>query len=405
MDNPGLTFAVALAAGMLTQVLARKVQVPELMLLLGVGVLLGPEVVGLIRPEALGSALDYVVGMSVAVVLFEGGLNLNLDRLRREQVIVRRLITIGALVTGMGGTLLAHYVMTWDLRLSLLFGTLVVVTGPTVVTPLVRRISVRPKLRGILEAEGVLLDPIGAIGAVVALEFVMATYGPGTAAGTDALLGLSTTLVAGIALGAIGGLGMGLILRDEALLPTGLENVTILALVLVLFEVSEAVRPESGIMAATVAGIVAGNVDSHVEEELRHFKEQLTVMLLGLLFVLLAGTVELEAIVDLGWRGAATVGALMVLVRPVSVWLCSLGTGLDRREKLLLSWISPRGIIAAAVAALVARTLPGSDAQGAAFQALVFSVIAVTVTVQGGTARWVVDRLGLREGGAGQGRT
>lgn len=403
MHNPGLTFAVALAAGMLTQVLARKVQVPELMLLLAVGVLLGPEVAGLIRPQSLDFALDYVVGMSVAVVLFEGGLNLNLDRLRREQVIVRRLITIGALVTAMGGSLLAHYVMKWDLRLSLLFGTLVVVTGPTVVTPLVRRISVRPKLRGILEAEGVLLDPIGAIGAVVALEFVMATYSAGTAAGTDALFGLSTTVVAGIVLGAIGGLGMGLLLRDDALLPTGLENVTILALVLVLFEVSEAIRPESGIMAATVAGIVVGNMNSHVEEELKHFKEQLTVMLLGLLFVLLAGTVELEAIVGLGWRGAATVGALMVIVRPVSVWLCSLGTGLDRREKLLLGWISPRGIIAAAVAALVARTLPGSGAQGAAFQALVFSVIAVTVTLQGGTARWVVERLGLREGGADDG--
>lgn len=402
--TPGLTFAVALAAGMLTHVVARKLQVPELVLLLAVGVLLGPEILGVIRPESLGTALDYVVGMSVAVILFEGGLNLNLGRLRGEQVIVRRLVTLGALVTAMGGTLAARYLMGWDLRISLLFGSLVVVTGPTVITPLVRRISLRSNLRTILEAEGVLIDPIGAIGAVVVLEFVMTSVEPGVEPGMTQLLGLPTRLLLGAGIGAAGGIAMGLLLRDEEFLPPGLENVTTLALVLALFEVSESIQPESGIMAAAVAGIVVGNMETHVEEELKHFKEQLTVMLLGLLFVLLAGTVELEAIARLGWRGAAVVAVLMLVVRPVSVWLCSLGTGLELRERLFLGWISPRGIVAAAVASLFARTLPETTADGAAFQALVFCVIAVTVAVQGGTARWLMERWGLgeKEGGGGK---
>lgn len=395
IHTPGLTFAVALAAGMLTHVVARKLQVPELVLLLAVGVLLGPEILGVIRPESLGTALDYVVGMSVAVILFEGGLNLNLGRLRGEQVIVRRLVTLGALITAMGGTLAARHVMGWDLRVSFLFGSLVVVTGPTVITPLVRRISVRSNLRTILEAEGVLIDPIGAIGAVVVLEFVLTSAEPGVDPGMTELLRLPTRLLLGAGIGVAGGITMGLLLCNEEFLPRGLENVTTLALVLALFEVSEAIQAESGIMAAAVAGIVVGNMETHVEEELKHFKEQLTVMLLGLLFVLLASTVELEAIAGLGWRGIATVAVLMVVVRPASIWLCSLGTGLDLREKLFLGWISPRGIVAAAVASLFARTLPGDAADGAAFQALVFSVIAVTVAVQGGTAQWVVDRLGL----------
>lgn len=136
MNTPGLTFGLALAAGMLTQVVARRLQVPELVLLLAVGVVLGPDVTGVLRPDSLGAALDYVVGMSVAVILFEGGLNLSLERLRTEQLVVRRLVTVGALVTAVGGTLAARVLMGWDLTTALLFGTLVVVTGPTVITPL-----------------------------------------------------------------------------------------------------------------------------------------------------------------------------------------------------------------------------------------------------------------------------
>lgn len=396
MNTPGLTFGLALAAGMLTQVAARRMQVPALILLLAVGVVLGPDVTGVLQPGSLGEALDYVVGMSVAVILFEGGLNLSLGRLRREQTVVRRLVTVGALVTAAGGTLAARFVMGWDLRIALLFGSLVVVTGPTVITPLVRRVSLRRNLRTILEAEGILIDPIGAIGAVVLLEFILASYGPGAQPGVVELLGLPTRLVVGGALGLAGGAAMGALMKREDLVPTGLENVTILALVLALFEISEAIRPESGIMTAAMAGIVVGNMDTHIEAELKQFKEQLTVMLIGLLFVLLAATVEVGAVAALGWQGLATIAVLMLVVRPLGVWLCTLGSDLEVRERLLLSWISPRGIVAAAVASVFAQQLPGGEGgDGAALQALVFAVIAVTVTVQGGTARWVVDRLDL----------
>lgn len=336
MNTPGLAFALARGAGVLTQVVARRLQVPALVLLLAVGVVLGPDVTGVLRPESRGAALDYVVGMSGAVILFEGGLNLSLGRLRTEQMVVRRLVTLGALVTAVGGTLAARFVMGWDLSVALLFGSLIGVTGPTVMTPLVRRVSLRSNLRTILEAEGVLIDPIGAIGAVVLLEFVLASHGPGAEAGMAELLGLPMRLVVGGVPGVVGGVGMGLLLKREDFLPSGLENVTILALVLALFETAQAIRPESGILAAAVAGIVVGNMDIHIEAELKHFKEQLTVMLIGLLFVLLAVTVELSAVAALGWRGVATIVVLMLVVRPLGVWACTLGSDLTTRARSCL---------------------------------------------------------------------
>lgn len=395
--NPAFVVAAALAAGVVSQALARHLRVPGLIVLLAAGVLLGPEALGVVRPEALGPALHLLVGMSVAVILFEGGLNLNLGRLRGEALTIRRLVTVGALITGVGGTFAARAFMGWSWEISALFGSLVIVTGPTVITPLMRRISVKTNLRTILEGEGVLIDPVGAILAVVVLEVVLSAHAPtGHGAGLH-LLGLPSRLVTGLLVGAVGGFVVGWILRDPMLVPSGLENILTLSLVLVLFEASEALQPESGIMAAAIAGIVVGNLDTHVEEELKEFKEQLTLLLIGLLFVLLAATVELEAVIALGWPGVATVLALLVVVRPLGVAVCSAGSELELKDKLFLSWIAPRGIVAAAVASLFAQWLAAEGMEGGAqLQALVFLVIAVTIVVQGGTAGFVASALGVR---------
>lgn len=171
--DPALLLAVALTAAMLAQVLARHLRVPGIVLLLATGAVLGPDVAGVLDPEALGPALQVLVGLAVAVILFEGGLNLDLRRLRREATSIRRLVTLGALITALGGTLAARLILGWGWTPSVLFGTLVIVTGPTVVTPLLRRIKLKRKLATVLEAEGVLVDAIGAVVAVVALEVVI----------------------------------------------------------------------------------------------------------------------------------------------------------------------------------------------------------------------------------------
>ncbi len=393
LEDPAFTVAVALAAGVIAQALAHHIRVPGIVVFLLAGVLLGPDGFGIVQPENMGHGLEMLVGLAVAVILFEGGLNLNIGRLRREAKTIRRLITVGAMVTASGGAVLAHLIMGWNWTVSILFGTLVIVTGPTVITPLLRRIRVKKSLQTVLEAEGVLIDPVGAIVAVVALEFVLEGGGTEAAVG---LLGIPWRLIVGALIGVVGGLFIGTVLRYEPLVPDGLSNIFTLALVLVLFEVSNAVLPESGIMTVAVAGLVVGNMRTRVQRDLLEFKEQLTVMLVAMLFVLLAADVRLAEVVALGAPAMLTILGLMFIVRPINVWVSSAGSGMSTNERLFMSWLSPRGIVAAAVASLFAQLLvEGGFEGGPELRAMVFLVIAATVVIQGLTGGYVAKALGV----------
>ncbi len=395
IDHSAFTVALALGAGMSCQTLAHHLRVPGIVLLLLAGVLLGPEGLALLDPGLLGSGLHTMVGLSVAVILFEGGLSLNLRQLQRSAAVIRRLITYGALLTAGGACLVARFSLGWDWRVCALFGTLVIVTGPTVVTPLLRRFRLNRAVSTVLEAEGVLIDPVGAICAVVALELVLSSA---TSSNLGAgLLDVLGRMGFGFVMGLAGGLLLGLLLRGDKLVPPALRNVFTLSLVLTLFELCNAVRPESGIMGVTVAGLVVGNMKTHLERELREFKEQLTVMLIGMLFILLAADVRLEDVINLGYGGALCVALLMFAVRPLSVGFCTLGSKLTGRERLFMCWLAPRGVVAAAVAALFAQRLAAAGfVEGTALSALVFLVIALTVSIQGLSGAWVAGRLGVR---------
>jgi NhaP-type Na+/H+ or K+/H+ antiporter len=283
--------------------------------------------------------------------------------------------------------------MDWDWTRATLFGTLVIVTGPTVVTPLLRRLKVKPSVHTILEAEGVLIDPIGAIIAVVALEVL-------TAGGTSlwaALVQTGIVLGGGAAVGAVGGVIIALLLRTHRIIPEGLENIFVLSFVIALFQISEAVLNESGLATVVAAGMVVGNIGTRATAGLLEFKEQLTVLMIGLLFVLLAADVRVSEVHALGWPAIATVAALMYVVRPVQVWLCTIGAKLSWRERAFIAYLAPRGIVAAAVASLFAQTLAARDVPGGEeLRALVFMVIAVTVTVQGLTGGLVAKLLGVQ---------
>jgi len=392
-QNPALTIGLAMAAGVLAQAVARHVLMPGIVVLLALGVTLGPDIAAIIQPNTLGSALRVLVGFAVAVILFEGGMNLDIQRIRREGLAIRRLVTYGAVVTAVGGTLAVYLIMRWDLRLSILFGTLVIVTGPTVVTPLVRRLRLREPVNTILEAEGVLIDPIGAIIAVVALEVLYASdisvvHGFGTAV---------VVLGSGALIGLVGGVLMVFMLRRRGLIPAGLENIFVLSFVIALFQFSEGISHDSGLATAVVAGMVMGNVKTRVSRDLLDFKEQLTVLMIGLLFVLLAADVRLGDVHALGWPALFTVLALMFIVRPAQVFLCTIGSRLSWKERTFIASLAPRGIVAAAVASLFAQQLAERDiVEGNAFRALVFLVIAITVTVHGLTGGWVARWLGVR---------
>jgi NhaP-type Na+/H+ or K+/H+ antiporter len=328
------------------------------------------------------------------VILFEGGLNLGWRRLRREARVIRSLIGVGAVITAAGGALAAHYALGWDWRLSLLFGTLVIVTGPTVITPLLRRVKVVKKLETVLEAEGILIDAVGAIIAVVTLEFALSPSGESAALG---IVSVPWRLVAGAGIGIVGGLVIALLLRVRHVIPEGLENIFTLSMALVIYQVSNALLTESGIAAVIAAGLVVGNMETTGFRELREFKEQLTVMLIGLLFVLLSADVRIHDVMGLGWAGLLVVLLLVFAVRPIQVAACTFGSGFSLKERAFIAWVAPRGIVAAAISSLFAERLAAEGVDGGTeLRALVFLVIAVTVVLQGATVGPVAQLLKVR---------
>ncbi|MEE2638760.1 MAG: sodium:proton antiporter, partial [Acidobacteriota bacterium] len=399
LHHPGLTVAVALAAGILAQSVSRTVRLPGIVLLLASGAALGPDGLGWIQPRALGEGLFGLVDFGVAIILFEGGLNLKWSRLRRQEAAIRGLITVGALVTVIGAAGLAGLAMGWSWPLAMLFGALVVVTGPTVIQPLLRDMRLRPRLKTILEAEGVLIDPIGALLAGLLLQLVIGS-------GTSSFAWETAGIVLSIGFGLLAGLAAGFLLAgacgDRPLVAHGYENVFVLATVVLLFEACDGLQTSSGLVAVTVAGIVMGNLDTRVGAELREFKDQLTVLLVGMLFVLLSADVAFADIRELGWAGVIVVSGLVVIVRPACAWVATLGLNLPVRERVFIATIAPRGIVAAAITSITAASMDAEGLPGGtALRALVFSTIAGTVVLSGVLAypmAWLLDvRLPRRE--------
>jgi len=393
LDSASLAIALAMVSGVIVQAIARHARLPGIVLLLAIGVLLGPDVADIIRTSSMGAALPEFVGFAVAIILFEGGLNLNLKNLLAQAKPIRRLVLFGGILTATGGAVAARLFMGWEWRVSILFGTLVIVTGPTVITPLLRRIKIHHHLEVLLEAEGIFIDAVGATIAVVALEVLLSSPGESFAA----LSGIGSRFGVGGFVGFAGGALLALLLRWRKVVPEGLHNILTLAFAVAIFQVSNAMVEESGIIAAVLAGVVVGNARSHVLDELKVFQDQLTVLLISTLFVLLAADVRIADVRDLGAAGLVTVAVLMLVVRPGMVFLSTWGTVLDNREKAFVSWLGPRGIVAAAVSSLFAQRLAAAGLEGGIeMRALVFLVIAVTVVVQGLTGGIVAHLLGVR---------
>lgn len=383
-----------MGAGVVAQALASHLRIPGIVLLLIAGAGLGPDALGWVQPRTLGTGLFPIVDLAVAVILFEGGLQLKISRLRREQRAIRRLVLLGPLVTMLGAALAVQFFLDLGWVPALVFGSLVVVTGPTVIGPLISELRLKTKVSTVLQAEGLLIDPIGAILAVLVFELALA---PNADSLTGGAIELAMTVGLGTLAGFAGGLVIGSILRVRHLVPEGHENIFALAAVLVLFQICEEIVPESGILAVALAGVVVGNFESEAIRELRGFKDQISVLLIGMLFVLLAADVRFDDVRALGWGGAAVLGALVLIVRPLNVLLSTNGSDLPMRERLFVAWIAPRGIVAAAVASVVAEGLDSRGLDGGAeIRALVFLTIAGTVVLAGLTGRPVAHLLHLR---------
>lgn len=392
-NNQMLTITSVLTAGMVCQWIAWRVKIPAILPLLVAGFLAGP-VLGLLHPqEQLGGLFFPIVSLSVAVILFEGALTLTWSEVRAVRSTVRNLLTIGALVSWIGGTLAARYIleMRWDL--SLLFGALIIVTGPTVIAPLLRNVRPTANVSSVLKWEGILIDAIGATAAVLVYEFIAAGFGPENTIGAFLLI-----VVVGIILGYGGGYFVNFLLR-RFLVPDYLRDVVVLVLVALVFSLSNALAPESGLLAVTVMGVYLANTDLKKLREIWFFKEKLSVLLISTLFILLAANVTIAELQLLDMRSLFVLVVVLFVLRPLGVFLSTIGSSLQRNERIFLSWIAPRGIVAAAVSSLFAFELVAhNDLPEARIVApLTFLVIVGTVVLQGGTAKWLANRLGVSE--------
>ncbi|HET6362748.1 MAG TPA: cation:proton antiporter [Gemmatimonadota bacterium] len=393
--------AVAIAIGMLAQVLAQKARLPSIVLLLGLGILVGPDGIGWIDTRAFGRGLEAIVTIAVALILFEGGLQLHYVDLAAVGRTVRNLVTIGAAITVMGATVGAHFVAGFPWRLALLFGAIVSVTGPTVINPLLDRVRVQRRLDTVLRGEGIVIDPIGAIFAVVVLE-IMLTSDSSVWTGLQAF---ALRMGLGAAIGLAGGWILGRILRMRRLLEPEIENLVVLAWVLALFAISELLAGESGLAAVVIAGMTVRRESIPRQHQLRRFKGELSVLFISLLFILLSAHLRLSTIAAVGWRGVAVVLLLMWVIRPLNVLASTARTDLTWRERLFVMWICPRGVVAISISSFIAILLAGgspavtrarlSAQAGEALVALVFLTIAITVVVQGITAAPVARLLGV----------
>jgi len=381
-----LQIVIAVGTGIAAQVIAEYLKVPSIVFLLLFGILLGSDGLNLLHPNELGLGLEVIVALCVAIILFEGGLNLELRELGRVSGSLRNLVTVGTLITLIGGGMAAHWLAEFPWSIAFLYASLVVVTGPTVISPLLKQVQVDRKVATLLEGEGVLIDPVGAILAVVVLDTILNS----NAGATEVVSGLLLRLGIGAIIGAIGGWLLSIILRKSDFISEELQNLAVLAGVWSLFGLAQFFRSESGLMATVVAGIVLGAASIPEERMLRKFKGQLTVLCVSVLFVLLAADLSIASIIALGWGSVFTVLVLMFVIRPVSILLCTWNSGLHWRQKLFLAWVAPKGIVSASVASLFAILLTQKGINGGdSIKALVFLTIMMTVFLQGLTARWV----------------
>lgn len=385
-----LQIVIAVLAGIAAQVLADYLRVPSIVFLLLFGILLGSDGFDILHPNLLGTGLEVIVSLSVALILFEGGLNLELKELSRVSGSLRNLVTFGSLITLIGGGMAAHWLGEFPWSIAFLYAALVVVTGPTVISPLLKQVKVDRQVAALLEGEGVLIDPVGAILAVVVLNIIL----NGSADPLSVVGGLFLRLGIGGAIGAVGGWLLGFLLKRTQVLSDDLKNLVVLAGVWGLFGLAQSIRSESGLMATVVAGIVLGNFSLPEMRLLRRFKGQLTILAVSVLFVLLAADLSIASLFALGWGSVFTVAVLMFLVRPLNVWFCTWSSNLNWRQKLFMCWVAPRGIVSASVASLFAILLTERGINGGdSIKALVFLTILSTVFLQGLSARWMAQLL------------
>ena len=391
-ERLGLLWGVTVFSGAMAQALAWLTGLPGVVLLLSAGLVIGRAGLGLVEPLDLGNGLATIVGLLVSLVLFDGGLNLRLPADGTRQAVLR-IAGVRLVLALLGGLLLAHWLAGLNWPLASVFSAIVLATGPTVVNPLVRQIGLASPLGEVLEGEGLVLEPIGAVLALLLLELAL-----GQLQGWNALAtGLLVRLGGGVLIGTLCGWLLAEALARIPAVPNGpLRLQLTLGTLFLMFTGCEQLLPESGLPAAVAAGFIVGRRPDTDAAELDALIRQLAQLAITMLFPLLAADLSFAQLSPLGWGGVACVLGLMLVLRPLAISIATWGMDFTLRQQVLLSWVAPRGIVTAAVASLFALRLEQAGVVGAGrLQGLVFLTILLTVGLHGLSAGPLARSLGL----------
>ncbi|HAS6758260.1 TPA: sodium:proton antiporter [Vibrio parahaemolyticus] len=391
VGNEALVLSAVGVIGLGCQWLAWRLRLPAILFLLLAGLIVGPFMQWLKPDEILGNLLFPLVSLAVAVILFEGSLTLNFKEIRGVSGSVWSIVSIGAIISWAATSVATHYFLGFTWELAMLFGSLTVVTGPTVIVPLLRTVRPNSTLANILRWEGILIDPLGALFVVMVYEFIVSH------SAVNSMEVFGTIIAVGVILGVASGAAIATVLR-RAWLPEYLQPFAVLMVVLGVFSVSNHIESEAGLLTVTVMGMWLANAKDINIQQILHFKEHLTILLITGLFIFLAARISLDDFAALG-SGALLLFVFMQLVsRPLSIFLSTMRSNLNLKDKLFLSWVAPRGIVAASISSLFAIKLIEYGVDGASLLVpMTFMVIIGTVVLQSATARPMAIALGVAE--------
>lgn len=398
--------ASILILSVFAQWLAWKIKIPAILPLIIIGLALGPASTlfspdggKLLDGDAIfsGDLLFAFVSISVGVILFEGGLTLKLREIRDQARVVRNLLIVGPIITLFGGGFAAHYLLGLDYRLAFLFGALIIVSGPTVVIPILRNVRPNMRINSVLKWEGILIDPLGALIAVLVYEFIQ-TSDLGNSNTVEVFKEFFITVSSGMFVGALAAFFLRWLLEKNRL-PAYLRNVMALGMVIMAFTFAEFIAHEAGLMSTTFMGIILANVRVQNLKKILSFKEDVSIILISVLFILLSSRIDISQIEKLGQASLILFAVVTFGLRPLIVWISTIRSDFNWREILFMSWVGPKGIVAAAVASLFALQLSNNtDAsinheQAELILPLTFMMIVGTVVIQGASSKYIARLL------------
>lgn len=404
-----LELAGIIILGILAQWVAWKFKIPAILPLILIGLIVGPIAAEFLSEGGTkwiepiwngenglfpGEGLYYFVSLAISIILFEGGLTLKRSEIKTVGPVITKLITLGSAITFFGAGIIAHLIFDLSWAISFLFSGLIIVTGPTVITPILRNIPLKKDISTVLKWEGILIDPIGALVAVLVFEFISVEGDSGFT--KTALIEFGKIILFGTTFGFTFAHALAFAINKK-LIPHYLLNVVSLSTVLLVFVESEVFAHESGLLAVVVMGMVLGNGKLENIKELLYFKESLSVLLISILFILLAANINIEDLLLLyTWKTAILFAIVVFAIRPIAVFLSTSGSNLSINEKLFISWVGPRGIVAAGIASLFGSKLMKQGVEGAEYiTPLVFMIVLGTVLLNATTARLFAKMVGV----------